>query len=343
MKLINNEIVDFIFAMNHFANRNKQAESIYPGIPELAEWCSEYEKKLSPFLLNDISLIIEKMVFPSHYLFKLYTTTPSVKTIEEFLTKLDQIKPAEFINQIQRDFLGSRKEELTIDVLRDIFINQGLHPSYDPFEEAELLHGFLKDPENFLKRLHMTYSDFYRIAYKPGRISLKELELSKLQWHENRLAIGAKKYLDQLGLNSFADSLKDNEEPILYYSLFSDTDTSSFWNIRTAIIGAGTDQRIINCSAREKADEFFSCLGDHKRLEILRLTAQRPWYSTELANHFELKPATLSYHLNILVNAKLLHFVKGESRRFYYSLNKKSIKEYLGFVEQDLLGSDYME
>jgi DNA-binding transcriptional ArsR family regulator len=343
MKLINNVVVDFIFAMYHFANRNKQSENNYKGIPELAVWCSEYEKKLSPFLLNDISLIIEKMIFPSIYLFMLYKNTPEMETVEDFLQKLEQIKPDELFDYIQKEFLSGRKEELTIDVLQDVFVNEGLHPGYDPSEEAELLHVFLRDPKNFLERLHKTYSDFYKLAYKPGRISLKDLEIEKLQWHQNRLEEGAEKYLEQVGLSSFISSLSENVEPLLYFSLFSDTITSSFWNIRTAIIGAGTDQRIINRSARDKTDDFFSCFGDPKRLEILRLTAKRPWYSTELAKHFDVKPATLSYHINILVDAELLHIVKGEARRFYYTLNKRSIKEYLGFIAQDLLGLDYKE
>ncbi|MDC7227402.1 MAG: hypothetical protein PQJ61_11625 [Spirochaetales bacterium] len=34
------------------------------------------------------------------------------------------------------------------------------------------------------------------------------------------------------------------------------------------------------------ADEFFTCLGDPKRIEVMRLTVIRPWYSSELATHF---------------------------------------------------------
>lgn len=341
MKLINNEIVDFIFAMNHFANRAKRSENNYQGMPELAAWCSEYEKKLSPFLLNDISLIIEKMIFPSIYLFMLYRDTQGLEKVEEFLHRLKKIKPEEFLDYFQTEVLGGKDKELTVDALQEALVDEGLHPGYDPSEEAKLLYGFLQDPVNFLERLHKTYSDFYKLAYKPGRIKLKNLEIEKLQWHQNRLDEGVENYLEQLGLSSFVKILSEKDEPILYFSLFSDKEISSFWNIRTVIIGAGTDQRIIHNTARDKVDIFFSCFGDPKRLEILRLTAQRPWYSTELANYFKVKPATLSYHINILVDAELLHIVKGESRRFYYTLNKKTIEEYLGFVTQDLLGIDY--
>lgn len=340
MKMINDEVVDFIFAVNHFANRNKISESNALGIPELAHWCREYERRLSPFLLNDIALINGKMVFPTKYLFLLYMNTPGTETVEEFLYRLKQVKTEDFIEHVRMEFLARKEDELTIHMLQDVLINEGLNPGYDTAEEAELLHVFLQEPKNFLERLHKTYSDFYTLAYKPGHISLKDIEYEKLLWHTKRLEENPDMYFEQLGLNSFISSLRENDEPIVYFSLFSDSMISSFWNIQTVVIGAGTDQLIINHSARDKADEFFSCFGDPKRLEILRLTAKRPWYSTELANHFGIKPATLSYHISILVNAELLHLVKGESRRFYYTLNEKSIKEYLGFVAQDLLGHD---
>ncbi|MGL1891539.1 MAG: helix-turn-helix domain-containing protein [Spirochaetaceae bacterium] len=340
MKLINSEIVDFIAAMNHFANRNKQLQNSYPGIPELVEWCSKYEKKLSPFLLNDISLLIEKMTFPSIYLFMIYINTSGIESVDDFLQKLKLINPDELFCNFRKDFLGGKNDEITLELLQDLFLNEGLHPGYDPAEEAELLFIFLQDPENFLQRLYKTYYDFYELAYKPERINLKKLELKKLQWHQNRLNDDSKKYFEQLGVNSFIKSLSEDDEPRLYFSLFSDTSSSSFWGCQTLVIGAGTDRRIINQSARDKSNIFFSCFGDPKRLEILRLTAKRPWYSTELATHFKLKPATLSYHINILVNADLLNIVKGEAKRFYYTLNKKVIKDYLGFVSQDLLGFD---
>lgn len=220
----------------------------------------------------------------------------------------------------------------------EILFNDGTHPGYDPEEEAGLLYSFLQEPDLFFNRLLTTYSDFYEQAYKPGKGKLKKVEVEKLLWHQNKLNEGVESYLELLGLSSFLKSLSENEEPILYYSLFSDRETSSFWNKQIVVIGAGTDQKILNQSAKDKTDIFFSSFGDPKRLEILRLTAKRPWYSTELANHFKLKPATLSYHVNILLEAELLNIENGESRRFYYTLNRKRMKEYLSYVSLDLLG-----
>lgn len=344
MKLINNEVVDFLFAMNYFANRNKQPENSYKSMPELVEWCDKYEKKLSPFLLNDISLIVEKSIFTSIFLFSLFSSNlQEIENVDGLLLRLKELKPEEFLEILKMDFMDGKEQKITIELLKDIFINKGLHPGYDPSEEAELLYTLLQDVDSFLQRLYQVYCDFYNLVYKPGHTSILGLEQQKLEWHQNRLDIDSVNYLRQVGLSNFVNSLKEDEEPTLYFSFFSDTMTSTFWKKKIAVIGAGTDQRILNRSARDKSDEFFSCFGDPKRLEILRLTAKRPWYSSELAKHFGIRPATLSYHINILVDAELLNFVNGKSRRFYYTLNRKILKEYLGFVAQDLLGLDYAE
>ncbi len=79
--------------------------------------------------------------------------------------------------------------------------------------------SFCKNLKNFLERLHKTYSDFYTLAYKPGHISLKDIEYEKLLWHTKRLEENPDMYFEQLGLNSFISSLRENDEPIVYFFL----------------------------------------------------------------------------------------------------------------------------
>ncbi len=341
MELIDNDAVDFIFAVKRFACRNKPADPDFPGIPEIAEWCANFEKPLSPFLLNDISLMIEKTILVSIYCLMRIINNNKIKSVEDFLSDLSGITDLEFISFINNELLDTPDEDITVEKLYEIHVDDGLHPGYDPKEESELLIGFLKEPDAFLKRLHRTYSEFHEQAYIPASRHFQKMKLEKLEWHKDRLSHGGEAYLKELGFQSFIRENIDKSDIVMYFSLFSDNEISSFWKTRTLVIGGGTDQRILHHSARSRADIFFSCFGDPKRLEILRLTAQRPWYSTELANHFDLKPATLSYHMTKLVDAELLNITKGESRRFYYTLNKEEVEKYLDYVAQDLLGLDY--
>ena len=341
MEMIINDAVEFVFALRRFADRNKSFEPEYPGIPEIAEWCSEGEKTMSPFLLNDISLIIEKTILVSVFLFLLAHENEEIETVDDFLAALTDLSPENFKDRIFTEIFDSAEEEITREKIYKVLIDDGLHPGYDPGEEADLLVGFLKQPGDFMIRLHRTCSDFYKQVYMPGRRKLDAIYREKFEWHKNRLSEGNEKYLQQLGLSSFIKENFGSDEPVIYYSFFADNETSTFWKAKTVVIGGGTDQRILHYSARNKADTFFSCFGDPKRLEILRLTAIRPWYSTELAEYFDVKPATLSYHMNKLVEAELLHIQNGEARRFYYTLNKEKLSDYLDYVSKDLLGLDY--
>lgn len=338
MNIINNEAVDFIFALRRFGIRNKQVDLDYPSMIEIEKWCKEYETKLSPFLLNDIALLADKTIFISLYLLTKVHENPNIQSAEDLLKFVKEINANTFKKDIIKKFIHSETSDLSVDKIYDIIFNDGLHPGYDLREEAELIYGFLIEPESFLSRLEITYSQFYKLVYSPSKKAFEKIENEKYNWHEKRFSENPISYLKDIGLNSILKKYPNIENMTFYFSLFADNDLFALWDSKTVVIGSATDIRIIQQSAKSKSDLFFSCLGDSKRLEIMRLTAQRPWYSTELANYFNLKPATLSYHLNKLVEADLLNMTNGEAKRFYYTLNRDAISSYLNFVSQDLLG-----
>lgn len=340
MKLIRNEAVDFIFAMNRFAIRNKDNYLDYPQMDELKVWAKKYEEIVSPFLLNDISLIFEKTILISLYLFIKVQEKDDIKSANDFLNFLESFSPKEFKDDIIDKFLNQSIDKISVESIYNQIINDGLHPGYDEREEAQLLYGFLCDPNNFFVRLRDTYTQFYNQVYSVSKEEFKKLDINKYKWHSNKLSEDSILYLRTLGLNSIINEIKNIEELSLYYSFFADNDISALWDSKNIIIGAGSDKRIIQKSARKKSDLFFNCLGDPKRLEILRLTSERPWFSSELASYFNLKPATLSYHINKLVEADLLSIKKGEAKRFYYTLNEEAFELFLNYASQDLLKRD---
>ena len=75
----------------------------------------------------------------------------------------------------------------------------------------------------------------------------------------------------------------------------------------------------------------FKALSDVNRLEILRLLRQGSLNAGELAEHFEMTPATLSYHLALLKKAGLI-VEKREKNFRQYSLNTSVFEEVLAYV-----------
>ena len=75
----------------------------------------------------------------------------------------------------------------------------------------------------------------------------------------------------------------------------------------------------------------FKALSDVNRREILRLLRQGSLNARELAEHFEMTPATLSYHLALLKKAGLI-VEKREKNFRQYSLNTSVFEEVLSYI-----------
>lgn len=75
----------------------------------------------------------------------------------------------------------------------------------------------------------------------------------------------------------------------------------------------------------------FKALSDVNRREILRLLRQGSLNAGELAEHFEMTPATLSYHLALLKKAGLI-VEKREKNFRQYSLNTSVFEEILSYI-----------
>lgn len=71
-------------------------------------------------------------------------------------------------------------------------------------------------------------------------------------------------------------------------------------------------------------------IGDVTRFKIIRLLANKPMYLQELANNLKLTPATVSHHINILLQAEFLSVVLDieNSKRICYELKLEKI-DYL--------------
>ena len=82
--------------------------------------------------------------------------------------------------------------------------------------------------------------------------------------------------------------------------------------------------------------ETFKALSDPVRRDILQMLKQGRMSAGEIASHFDMTGATVSYHLKILKNAELIFETK-EKNYIYYDLNTSVIEDVLLWL-QDLKG-----
>lgn len=77
---------------------------------------------------------------------------------------------------------------------------------------------------------------------------------------------------------------------------------------------------------RENAlDKKFHALSNPTRREILMRLSQKPHSAGEIAGYFQITPASISYHLSLLLGSgEINHSGSGENRQFWSNENHQS-------------------
>ena len=84
--------------------------------------------------------------------------------------------------------------------------------------------------------------------------------------------------------------------------------------------------------------ETFKALSDPARRRILELLKKGPLSAGDIASHFAMTGATISYHLKILKQADLV-FETREKNYIYYQLNTTVLEEIMLWISA-LKGGD---
>ena len=84
--------------------------------------------------------------------------------------------------------------------------------------------------------------------------------------------------------------------------------------------------------------DTFKALSDPARRQILELLKKGPLSAGEIASHFDMTGATISYHLKILKQADLI-FESREKNYIYYQLNTTVLEEIMLWIST-LKGGD---
>ena len=77
----------------------------------------------------------------------------------------------------------------------------------------------------------------------------------------------------------------------------------------------------------------FKALSDPVRREILELLKEGSLSAGDIASHFDMSSATISYHLKILKNADLLYETK-KKNFIYYHLNTTVLEDIMLWISE---------
>lgn len=96
-----------------------------------------------------------------------------------------------------------------------------------------------------------------------------------------------------------------------------------------------------DASGEKKPDDDFlldvlKLLGDKSKFKILKAVKNEGAYGARLAKQLELTTATISHHVNALVQKKLV-LIEPEDNKIYFKLNKEKIREVITALQEEFL------
>ncbi len=299
---------------------------------DLLDWLDNINKKISPIFKNQFTFVVDD----SLGLLNVCYSVIEINQIEHPLELIDALNSLDTDTMVE---ISYKFYNLDIPLDNDVLLKEALLSNYNE-NIANSFLDYKNNPneykENFINTLKIFYKDFF-----------KPIENDVLIFMEDRLVIineAFKKdpmyFINSMGKGDYTKAIDMHKNFTIYMSYFLDIGFMYLTHKDSLIILCGHNFEYI-FNNKEREDNYinlFKALADEKRLAILKLTSERPWYNKELADYFNLTPATLSYHLSLLMNTGILSFEPSIiNNRYYYTTNKEKLKELFDAALLDLI------
>lgn len=346
-KIEYNKAVEFISAILKYSNY--KTRQVYWNIPELEkdiakevidfcpnkkvkEWLNHVDTSISPFLRNDILFVTNE----TYRILDVCLNLILMEDIKEPLELIDSLKTLDTSTMIE---IAYKYYELDASLEDDENLKIALTENYS----AEIASSFMQIknyPHEFKNKVIDVFKSFYTEFYEPFEQTVYDYMKKRIIFHKELLEKDPISFINTIGVGDYSKAIELHDKIILYMSFFIDIGIFYFTYQDTLVMYCGQtiEHRFENRKKRDTYKALFKALSDDKRIEILKLTSQRPWYNKELADHFNLTTATLSYHLNLLLDLEILNFEPSIiNNRYYYTTNKENMKRLFEMALNDLL------
>ncbi|WMM24176.1 ArsR family transcriptional regulator [Tissierella sp. MB52-C2] len=341
-----NKAIEFISSILKYTNNksrqiywntpdlvNDSAKGIMDFSPnkEVKEWLKYVDNNISPFFRNDLVFVTDE----TYRLIDVCLNLIMMKDIKEPLEMIEALGELESSTMIQ---ISYKYYELAASLDNDIELKNTLTEVYSP-EIASAFMQMKTHPEEYKNKLIDVLQIFYNEFYKPFEDNVYNYMEERLVFHNELFKKDSAGFINTIGIGDYSKAMELHNEIVIYMSFYIDVGIIyfTFEDILVMCCGQTIEHRFESRKKRDTYKSLFKALSDDKRIEILKLTSKRPWYNKELSDYFNLTTATLSYHLNLLLDLEILNFEPSIiNNRYYYTTNKKRLEELFNMALEDL-------
>ena len=338
-----NSAIESVCALFRYASFERYADMVFPGgLPGPSEgierWFRQTGETMPKLLDLDIKAVITDCWFNPFC-----TIDTAVKDgIDDpgrLILAIEGLSAAEFLKRLFStfDFDDARctLSDPPEKIARNIEAIRSGH-------EAEMFLYTLEHPESMKTRVIQVMTDFFDLISGPVEKMTHETMERTATEHEKELNRDPVAFFRNYLLIDLNKKLVDKESITIFISHYLDYDFIYFEGSRPAMVyGVGRIQEHMARGNQEKVKDLFKALGDDRRLEILYLLSRRKWYSNELAEHFDLTPATMSYHMNRLTALGIVSYETGTQNKLYYRVNREKLDQLLKTARRELIQPEH--
>ncbi|MFM1524142.1 MULTISPECIES: winged helix-turn-helix domain-containing protein [Helcococcus] len=252
--------------------------------------------------------------------FSEFTYDDLVKGIVKFIDVTNYIFDLEYKKKIDFSDISSVVECIENSVFNDTQKFLLVKLSMNVNNIIDDIIKMLIDLENIMKKYFYLIENYFKTSF--ASVENKNLRDTKL-WQE----------LKNHNIENMNGNLIFYSSIFLSYnynvSLLSsmDNDKESDFLVGIGILPYLLDEYKINEEQKnEKIKGVIKILTDDKRLEIINLLSKNEMYGKEIADALGITTATVSHHINNLIQNKIVN-TRTEGRKMYFSLNKKTFLE----------------
>ncbi|MDP4145569.1 MAG: metalloregulator ArsR/SmtB family transcription factor [Bacillota bacterium] len=337
--------MEFLYAMYDTA-KEEELYKVYEEFnftpdEEMKNIIGEMRGQLSRYNLSELTYFFYMSETIGHILPSFIMYNPNVINVEELISIIENSDEKLILFYLVKNIINENSIEYRkgfnwnearddipkmIQLVKDTDINN--------IDIKEKLLECLDNPIETKQRYCMMIRSFYERAFKP----IEEEVLEKLQSIKQKYERAFMENPEGFFKSYFKMEVIRCQIHVSYfkYTAWFSYPAEDIDTIGWIVLGIHSDKVFGKDAIRERVNKFFWILSDKKRLNMIDLLVERPWYGHEMAQKLKLTPATVSYHMSFLLELDIVTFQRDENR-LYYSLNKNKVEELFEQAKRALL------
>ena len=299
---------------------------------KVKDWLKYIDDNISPFFRNDL-------IFVTDPIYKLLDVCFHLILLEDIQDPLELIESLKLLDTNTMIQITYKFYELEASLDDEEKLKSDLIENFSEEIATSFLH-FNNHPDLYKESLIKVLINFYKQFYEPYEEAVYTYMEKRIVIHHELFEKDPISFINTIGIGDYTEAINMHTNLVVYMSFFMDVGIIYFTVEETLVLYCGQmiEHRFEKRKEIDTYKALFKALSDNKRIEILKMASKRPWYNKELADYFNLTPATLSYHLNLLLDLEILNFEPSIiNNRYYYTTNKKKLSDLFDIALEDLL------